>query len=85
MVLVSSGENHSCALNSSGQVYCWGFGFLGDNKDERISLRPVLVDTIIGGDALPEIAQISVGIEHTCAVTVGGKVLCWGEGSQWSD
>ena len=34
MVLVSSGKDHSCALNSSGQVYCWGFGLLGDNKDD---------------------------------------------------
>ena len=93
MVLISSGENHSCALNRSGQVYCWGFGFLGDGKDVGISLRPVFVETITGGDPtggdptggdpLPEIAQISVGIEHTCAVTVEeGKVLCWGEGSQ---
>ena len=79
MVLVSSGRNHSCALNSLGQVYCWGFGYLGDNKDERFSLRPVLVETVTGGDPLPEIAQISVGRENTCAVTVGGKVLCWGD------
>ena len=80
MVLVSSGENHSCALNSLGQVYCWGFGFLGDGKDERISLGPVLVETVTGGDPLPEITQISVGDTHTCAVTEEGKVFCWGEG-----
>ena len=85
MAQVSSGENHSCALNSSGQVYCWGLGFLGDGEDVRISQRPVLVpqglvETDVDEDFIPVIAQISVGTEHTCAVTVGGKVLCWGEG-----
>ena len=82
MAQVSSGKGHSCALNSSGQVYCWGTGILGDGEKERISPLPVLVDTIAGGDSLPEIAQISVGDEHTCAVSKGGGVLCWGEGSQ---
>ena len=83
MIQISSGENHSCALNSSGQVYCWGFGILGDGEDLRISPRPVLVDTIVGGNPLPSIKQISVGNKHTCAVTTtGGKVLCWGNGGQ---
>ena len=79
MAQVSSGENHSCALNSSGQVYCWGTGILGDNKDVRISPLPVLVNKVVGGGSIPEIAQISVGERHTCAVTVGKNVLCWGD------
>ena len=39
----------------------------------RISLRPVLVDKVTGGDSIPEIAQISVGDRTYLCCDGGGK------------
>ena len=77
---ISSGESYSCVLNQAGQVHCWGYGILGDNKGYRISESSVHVSEMPNLIPMPEITQVSVGSEHACAVTIEGKVLCWGKG-----
>ena len=77
---ISSGESYSCVLNQAGQVHCWGYGILGDNKGYRISESSVHVSEMPVLNPMPEITQVSVGSEHACAVTIRGKVLCWGKG-----
>ena len=73
---VAAGSWHSCALTSLGVVLCWGdnfYGQLGIGGAEQ-SLTPVEV-------FLPPInvTAISTGYQHTCVVTSGGAVKCWGE------
>ena len=74
---IRTGGEHTCALNSSGEVFCWGKGTEGQlgNDDVASSDYPVAVAET--GD----IVQVAVGDEHTCALTNGGKVLCWGDGT----
>lgn len=73
---ISAGYSHSCARLKDGSVRCWGyngFGQLG-NGDTGDSAVPVPVK------GLPEkIVQVSAGYMHSCAVTVAGKVFCWGD------
>jgi alpha-tubulin suppressor-like RCC1 family protein len=72
---IAGGYSHRCALMTSGGVKCWGantFGQLGDGTTED---RPTPVDVI----GLPsDIRAVSVGDEHSCALTHDGDVLCWG-------
>jgi alpha-tubulin suppressor-like RCC1 family protein len=76
---IGVGENHTCALTTTGGVKCWGSNYLGSqyvgqlgNNSGVNSLVPV--DSILGG-----ISSISVGDYHSCAVwNTGGGVTCWG-------
>lgn len=82
---VAVGYVHTCALNTSGEVRCWGLGNHGQlgygNTDD------------IGDDELPasvgyvevdgprKVQQIAAGAAHTCALLDDGAVKCWGLGS----
>jgi alpha-tubulin suppressor-like RCC1 family protein len=71
-VQVTAGTNFTCARVSTGAAYCWGegsYGQLGRNSATDSNV-PVLV-------SLSDVASISAGDVHACAVS-GGKAFCWG-------
>ena len=81
---VSVGDEHTCALKKNGKVSCWGshhWGHLGDGVNSTtLKDVPVAVIGLYGQGELNDIKQISVGAEHTCAVSTEGNVFCWGKG-----
>jgi alpha-tubulin suppressor-like RCC1 family protein len=73
---VSVGGSHNCALTNTGEVKCWGdndFGQLGDGTTTDHH-TPLLVNELSIG-----IKAVSAGSYHTCELTSGGAVKCWGD------
>ncbi|MGE5223091.1 MAG: RCC1 repeat-containing protein [Omnitrophica WOR_2 bacterium] len=80
VISVRAGKYHTCALINTGAVKCWGynlFGQVGNGLSEMVRARPVNVTGLSSG-----VASISLGELHTCAVTTGGAVKCWGDNSE---
>ncbi len=68
------GNQFGCAL-SNGAVFCWGLNNTRQVGSTSIQRREV---TFVEG--LPaDIVELSVGQSHSCAVTAGGEVWCWGD------
>ncbi|MFO0601561.1 MAG: hypothetical protein U0324_00235 [Polyangiales bacterium] len=83
---MTAGSAHSCTRTSDGFVYCWGHNGFGQLGDGTTTDRPA--PTRVPG--LSSITQISAGpgpvtssaagpaASHTCALSMGGLVRCWG-------
>jgi alpha-tubulin suppressor-like RCC1 family protein len=76
---IAAGEKHSCALDTGGQAWCWGYG--GDGA---------LGYGVTIGDSVPAAVTQPVGVtfssiyteyNHTCALDSGGQAYCWGVNS----
>lgn len=71
---LGAGTSHTCAVTTSGTVYCWGkneSGQLGDGTTESRA-SPVAVPD------LGEVIQVALGVAHSCVLRRGGTVACWG-------
>jgi alpha-tubulin suppressor-like RCC1 family protein len=74
--IVSGEGSHTCALMASGGVKCWGYngdGRLGDGT-ENSSDTPIDVAGLSSG-----VAEVAVGNSHSCALSTGGGLQCWGD------
>ncbi len=73
--------SQTCAVTADATVYCWGSnddGQLGNGDTGGIYDVPVLVGSENGFDSR-QVEQVSVGGAHTCALTGGAAVFCWGD------
>ncbi|HWL43171.1 MAG TPA: hypothetical protein VNQ73_09520 [Ilumatobacter sp.] len=70
---VATGEEHACALRSTGAIACWGANFTGQrgNGTTSSSDAPTPVSGVSGATAM------TAGRRHSCAVT-GTGLRCWG-------
>ncbi|CAE7229411.1 MEP1 [Symbiodinium sp. CCMP2592] len=87
-VQVAAGNDHACALLSTGRVKCWGrndYGQLGSGSTTDVGRLAADM-----GDNLPAVdlgtsegaplnaIYIAGGRYHACAILEGGGVKCWG-------
>jgi alpha-tubulin suppressor-like RCC1 family protein len=71
------GWGHSCTLQATGEMDCWGLGINGDLGDNKF--RDMILSFPVA-TARRDALQISAGGNHSCAVMSDSTVLCWGLG-----
>ena len=71
---ITTGDRHTCALTSSGDVYCWGYNGNGQLGLGDITSRnsPTKINGFAGA------TELAAGVYHTCALKTDGTVWCWG-------
>jgi len=76
---VTSGAYHSCARRSTGTIWCWGDGYLGQIGTGvfTYSGRPVQADSGTNW------ATLDAGDSHNCAIKTTGTLWCWGDGADY--
>lgn len=72
---VATGFLHTCARTNAGGVKCWGSNASGELGDGTTTDRLTPVDVV---GMTSGIGQVTVGGNHSCALTSSGGVLCWG-------
>ncbi len=75
--LVEAGANHTCAIEQTGLLWCWGdnrHGQLGIGSIDEDRLSPALVTTQVTWHS------VGAGRHHTCAVNAADDTMqCWGD------
>jgi hypothetical protein len=81
---VATGYRHTCAIiapgaDGAGSVKCWGDNLSGQlgTGNQTPSAVP---QSVIG--AASDVIAVAAGDAHTCALTRGGAVRCWGRGNE---
>ncbi|MBN2495420.1 MAG: hypothetical protein JXR96_12570 [Deltaproteobacteria bacterium] len=78
IIAISAGNWHSCAVTASLNVRCWGYNLFGQVGDGSNDNRFSPVDVI---DLSTGVVAIAGGMSHSCAITAGRGVRCWGRNS----
>jgi alpha-tubulin suppressor-like RCC1 family protein len=73
---IATGDDFGCAVMTSGSVLCWGGNASNQLGSAGGSSNPVLVPTAVAG--VSTAMDVAAGIDHACALTSAGGVLCWG-------
>lgn len=76
---ISSGFDHACAVRATGQAVCWGSNSSGQvgngTRTEDLEPGPLVPTPVLG---LSDVASLSAGSFHTCALRNSGEAECWG-------
>lgn len=77
---ISIGEDHACAVTTSGAAYCWGDNFYGElgNGTSGTSSFSQGLSAVSGGHSF---TQIEAGQDFSCGVTTTNELYCWGRNS----
>ncbi len=74
---LSMGVSHTCAIGSNGSGYCWGRG--ANHRLGKGATTNSLVPTLVTMPANTTFTEIAAGDDHTCALSSGKRIYCWGD------
>ncbi len=74
-IAVSAGPDHTCAITTTGQTYCWG-----GNSDGQLGVDTGGADSVthqlVPGNL--DLVSVDAASLHTCGLTGTGAMYCWG-------
>lgn len=87
---ISAGFRHTCALTTAGAAYCWGYNVAGETGTGAAGATPLVrtprlvvgapaMTTISAGSISDPATGATIAASHTCGVSTGGAVYCWGD------
>jgi hypothetical protein len=81
---LSSGNGHGCALNTIGELYCWGWNAEGATGrgtfTEAFEEVSKVSKAIVDGEevAMPLAKKVVSNVGGSCALTFSEELYCWG-------
>jgi len=82
---IATGSFHTCALTTTGKVYCWGngeYGQLGNGESGLEAYDSVPVPVVDPTSGAVQFTSITTGNSFTCGATTSGQAYCWGHYSE---
>lgn len=84
---ISAGAYHVCAVLDDFSLKCWGYnssgqlglGDVNNRGDTGNEMGDALPTVSLGSGYVPRL--VSGGDAHTCTLSFGGQVKCWGSGT----
>ena len=95
IIKVATGNIHGCAITLNREVYCWGGNYngqLGIGKEGYMNTykEPVgYASKVVAGKQnsktgyLSNVVDLSLGQNHSCALTEEGDIYCWGDNTAY--
>jgi alpha-tubulin suppressor-like RCC1 family protein len=74
---ISAGVYHTCAITADSSAYCWGANARGQLGNGTTADSATTVPVAVTGGL--KFVAVSVGLDHSCALTVVGDAYCWGD------
>ncbi|GAA3910050.1 RCC1 domain-containing protein [Actinoplanes auranticolor] len=78
LVEITTGAQHTCAVDDEGGAWCWGDGSHGQLGVPGLRGSAVPVRVGAGSGMRGPVVDIAAGSDTTCAVTAAGAAYCWG-------
>jgi alpha-tubulin suppressor-like RCC1 family protein len=81
---LSAGSYHTCGLTLDGEAYCWGGSELGELGTPAQDMCATGYGGMVPCSSVPlrieggPWKQVEAGYGHTCGLTEGGEMYCWG-------
>lgn len=76
---VSAGGTHTCAIRTTGKLYCWGDDSLGQMGNSSVGRKPYPYPV---SATATDWRAVSAGGSHSCAIRTNGYLYCWGDDSR---
>jgi alpha-tubulin suppressor-like RCC1 family protein len=81
-IAIGGGRAHVCAARKGGNVVCWGAADRGQLGDGQARDAGSVQASFVTVQDFATAAAVSAGGAHSCGVTLGDTLLCWGAGDR---